>query len=49
VTGGDSLGTTAGNLWAQVKDQGNAYHAEAEARRADRNQHGGCETRKDNK
>jgi hypothetical protein len=37
----------AGNLWPQVEDQGGADQTEAEARRDERNQHSGRETRKD--
>ena len=38
---------TAGDLWPQVKDQGAADQTEAEARRYERDQHGGREDRED--
>src|SRR5262245_4948330 len=36
------------SLWPQVEDQGRAYQTEGDARRDERNQHGGHEARKDN-
>ena len=42
------LRPTAADIRPQVEDQGGAYQTEAEAPRHERNQHSGCEARKDN-